>query len=125
MGLFATLVRFDRQPPTHEEIARELQARTGSATGLDSVVARGFELEVYSMLDPATQPYLLKILIERGGVPLDMQSREACPVELPDYVDTPWRSLPLWKRARIVAAFNWGLFSTAFRGSGARRPDPP
>jgi hypothetical protein len=113
MGLFVDRVRFDGEPPNEEVIRRELLERTGSSYGLDSIVRHPHEVVVNTMLDPVTRPYVLKILVEKGGVLLSFATGEPLDQRLPSYVETPWRSLPLWRRAWIFTLFNLGLLATA------------
>ena len=120
MGLFVDRVRFDSDPPSEEVIRRELLARVGSSYELDSMEVHSHEIEVNTMMDPVSRPYVLKILLEKGGVLLSFPTGEPVDPHLPSYVDTPWRSLPPWKRAWIFTLFYLGLLSTAFP---RKRPD--
>lgn len=113
MGLFIDRVRFASPPPSDEVLLAELATRTGSSYGVDSIARSGTEIQVCTMLDPVTRPYLLQILMEHGGVPLDYRSGEPWALELPAYVDVPWRRQPLWKRTWIRILFLVGLLGTA------------
>jgi hypothetical protein len=113
MGLFIDRVRFDEAPPSNEEIIALLEERVGSSYGLDAIERDGNELQITTMLEPVTRPYVLKILFERGGVRLDFATREPRPADLPPYVERPWKGHPWWTRAKIHLAFNLGLMSTA------------
>lgn len=101
MGLVINRVYFEGVPPKEAEIRHQLEARIGSSYGLDSVTQDGSHIEVRTMMDTLTLPYLLKILNERGGVVVDFETREPRETKLPSFVDTPWRALPLWKRLKI------------------------
>jgi hypothetical protein len=80
MGLFVDRVQFDGEPPNEEVIRSELLARTGSSYGLDSLVRHPHEIEVKTMMDPVTRPYVLKILYPampgtvRDPIPPDVHS---------------------------------------------------
>jgi hypothetical protein len=113
LGLFIDRIRFVSPPPSDDVLLGELARRTGSAYGVDSIERTGTELQVCTMLDPVTRPYLLQILMEHGGVPLDYRSGEPRAVELPAYVAVPWRKQPLWKRTWIRILFLVGLLGTA------------
>jgi hypothetical protein len=113
LGLFIDRIRFESPPPSDEVLLAELALRTGSAYGLDSIERTGTELQVCTMLDPVTRPYFMQILMEHGGVPLDYRSGEPTVLDLPAYVDVPWRKQPLWKRSWIHLLFVVGLLGTA------------
>lgn len=113
VGLFIDRVRFEGEPPSDAEIRAALREQVGSVYGLDAIERHGSELVITSMLEPVTRVYLLKLLIDRGGTPLDFSTRQPRPVALPAYVERPWREHSWWTRTKIQLGFHAGLLSTA------------
>lgn len=113
MGLFAFCIRFDSVVPPEAVLRAELLRQAGSAAGLDGFEVTGNTVLVTTTLDPVTLPYALKILLDLGGVNVDIVTGESGDPKLPEYVHQPWLAWPWWTRASIHARFHLGLLSTA------------
>ncbi|MFI5301411.1 MAG: hypothetical protein ACHREM_25270 [Polyangiales bacterium] len=113
MGLFVARVRFESDPPSNDEILAVLASQIGSVGALEPIERHGNELKIGTLLDPVAYPYLMKILMERGGAAVHWNTGEPIKVSLPDYVSTPWLKLPWATRALIRVRFFLGLAATA------------
>ncbi len=113
MGLFVIKARFASEAPSESELRAALHAIVGLSDGLDSITQSGRELQICVDMEPVTRPYLLRILREKGATIVAFDTGLPIEVELPSYVHSPWRALPLWKRVRIRAGFLLRLFATA------------
>jgi hypothetical protein len=113
MGLFAFRIRFDSVVPSEAVLRAELLCQVGSAAGLDSFEVRDNIVQITTTLDPVTQPYAIKVLLDLGGIYVDFPTGEARDPHLPEYVHQPWSTWPWWTRASIHARFHLGLLSTA------------
>lgn len=105
MGIFADRIRFAAEPPTREEVDRDLGARAGPARRLSGYRREGNELLVYTSLDIVTRSYAMKVLVDRGGVLLDFNSGAPSGEQLPTFVDRPWLEHDETSRRAIVRAF--------------------
>lgn len=105
--------------PTEEQIRSALEAKIGSSQGLDSVVFSESECKVYCDLDAVTKPYLVKTMLECGGVPLDLKTGAERTVVLPWYVDRRWLDHSFLVRTYITVRFFVSLLATGF-GTRAR-----
>ena len=100
-------LRFPTSPPTRErliELVDEVQ-------GLD--ISRTELIASYRQVDPQTiefttvgehveRAYVLETLRARGGARIDRTTGEALEFRLPDYVQTPWREQPRWRRGALA-----------------------
>jgi hypothetical protein len=101
MGLLFLRLRFHGDPPTEDIVRAELHHRLGSAAGLDGFEVNDNVVDVTTAVDPVTNAYVLKILLDMGGEQIDPVTRQRREPRLPEFVQRPWREWPWWKRARI------------------------
>lgn len=118
MGLFISRVRFAAAPPSEAAVRAALVQQVGSSDGLDEFEIRDNVVQVTTALDPVTQPYAIKILLDAGGVHIDFATGRPCIAHLPDYVSKPWLAWPWWTRTRIHVLFQLGLLATALPNHG-------
>ena len=108
MGLYEDHLEFGVEPPSEAALVERLREATGDVTGLENYSVQGRRAVLNCMLDPYTRPYALKFLMERGGALVDRRTRLPISVNLPWYVQEPWRGLPWWRRLAITMRYHCG-----------------
>src|SRR5262245_45155122 len=89
MGAFAARFRFAGEPPSGEQIDRELSAQLGRpASAFD--YRRGKEIAILVGFDAIAPHYAIKVLRDLGGTRLHYVTGQPWDETLPAFVEKPW-----------------------------------
>ena len=112
MGLYRSRFRFEGALPDLEAVREEAHRRLGNTYGVENLVVEGQIVEVYSMLDPYTDPVMCAILQEMGGRAVGSDGQLVVR-SVPDWAHRPLHEMT-W-RERMAIAWPWWawLFGTA------------
>lgn len=112
MGLMIVQARFDNAPPRADEVQEVLSRLIGSARAIHSVEVEGTVVSITFAPSLVTRAYVLKLVDDLGGIPINAVTGQAYTPNHPPFVRLSWRRWPLWKRA---------YFRLTFNGSGGDR----
>jgi hypothetical protein len=111
MGIYVDHLEFTGRPPSEAELRGHLRSQVHDDSGVANYIATGRRVELWCLLDPVTRPYALAFLTRRGGVLVDPERGAPLPLDLPPYVDRPWREHAWWRRFRIRVGYLRALYA--------------
>lgn len=106
MGIFGDRYAFAGDPPSQEDIERELSDRMGSPQTLFGYGRRNNDLIVYCTLNDILHLYTMSVLEDLGGARVDFNTREPSPEVLPAFVHKRWLEHDEATRAAIKAEYD-------------------
>ena len=106
MGIFGDRYAFAGEPPSREDVERELSDRMGSPQTLFGYGRRDNDLIVYCPLDDILHFYTMSVLVDLVGTRIDFSTREPRPEVLPAFVRKRWLEHDDAARAAIKAEYD-------------------